>query len=918
MFEATKKNKTTSVNANQHNGGELFFKQLIQPKLTINEPGDKYEQEADEMAEKVMQRRNEPSKYVQKKAKNFFAGSQSESFFRATGIQAKLTVNQPHDDYEHEADAVAEKVVQRINEPSTSRPTRTALISTPGIQKKCADCEEEENLQREEEDDWEPIEELQMKRIFDGSVAPPLDDKNVQRRCSECDQEENLQRKLDLSYQENTSSGIEDTLNSSKGSGSLLPVPVREQMEESFGADFSTVRIYTDSAAVQMNKDLHAQAFTHGSDIYFGAGKYDANSYAGKHLLAHELTHVVQQELHKIWIPEIQRSAAADIVSEFSAALTLDEIGLGSELLKRASIGEYNFVIEALDTLSWNDRDDVCYYFMLSAKDDSLIELFSSQPEGRKMLDRIFDELTSGSVFGNEEEQADRIIKIKTKALVSETDFAGAITSDKTKIFPFKLPGMTVLCEPGLKAERKPDNSIWVSMNYNSRNCFEESAKLPEALFISGIQLNENEIIGVKMYDLGGKIIFKPALFLVQLYNQAISTTIESIATLAGFVAGGMGAEVAATTRIGTVLLWSDRIVNSAGFILTIIDEHRGWIIDEFGDKGIALLRWVDVLNALVAMYGGARALIEIPKAISGLASAVKDFRAQRELIKPVLSSNQIEVLNQIEPPLDDILESISDINSIPTEISQTPDLSVEETATAFPEIISPEVSSPLGSAIEPHPKITSNDASVSDITVNDDFARQVSDVKQIRSIQGISLEGVDYNVDFSRDLSGIAQGIVRKLEQQGFVRVDLINPEDLIQISKWFNREIGVLQSPYKNGLRLVLGTMEGVLKKQIRAGEVFVVHTHPVFSSKKGHFTLDIDKAGKNIEAVVDWSGQITYFNKTGILNPTSLAGDVKSMPAGFEAAFINSSGDIVGYAHIEVLVEGNAETTKVKVIE
>ncbi|MEO8568249.1 MAG: DUF4157 domain-containing protein, partial [Ginsengibacter sp.] len=81
----------------------------------------------------------------------------------------------------------------------------------------------------------------------------------------------------------------------SRGSGNPLPPAVREQMESSFGADFSGVKIHSDSASVQMNESLNAQAFTHGSDIYFNAGKYDANHTGGKHLLAHELTHVVQQ-----------------------------------------------------------------------------------------------------------------------------------------------------------------------------------------------------------------------------------------------------------------------------------------------------------------------------------------------------------------------------------------------------------------------------------------------------------------------------------------------------------------------------------------------------------------------------------------------------------------------------------------------
>lgn len=66
-------------------------------------------------------------------------------------------------------------------------------------------------------------------------------------------------------------------------------------MEPRFGTDFSGVRIHTSGDAVSMNKELHAQAFAHGSNIYFNEGKYNPGSNEGKQLLAHELTHVVQQ-----------------------------------------------------------------------------------------------------------------------------------------------------------------------------------------------------------------------------------------------------------------------------------------------------------------------------------------------------------------------------------------------------------------------------------------------------------------------------------------------------------------------------------------------------------------------------------------------------------------------------------------------
>jgi len=88
---------------------------------------------------------------------------------------------------------------------------------------------------------------------------------------------------------------LESRLSTNQGRGESLPEDTMEEMESSLGADLSKVRIHQDESAVQMSNELSAQAFTHGSDIYFNQGKYDTGSRDGQHLLAHELTHVVQQ-----------------------------------------------------------------------------------------------------------------------------------------------------------------------------------------------------------------------------------------------------------------------------------------------------------------------------------------------------------------------------------------------------------------------------------------------------------------------------------------------------------------------------------------------------------------------------------------------------------------------------------------------
>jgi len=84
---------------------------------------------------------------------------------------------------------------------------------------------------------------------------------------------------------------VEASLAAGKGGGTPLPNEVRDFMEPRFGADFSSVRVHTDSESAQLNRRLSAQAFTHGQDIYMGAGK----SVNNKALMAHELTHTIQQ-----------------------------------------------------------------------------------------------------------------------------------------------------------------------------------------------------------------------------------------------------------------------------------------------------------------------------------------------------------------------------------------------------------------------------------------------------------------------------------------------------------------------------------------------------------------------------------------------------------------------------------------------
>jgi tetratricopeptide (TPR) repeat protein len=218
-----------------------------------------------------------------------------------TTLQAKLTVGEPNDQYEQEADRVAAQVMSMGN--TAQQPLQRQTNEEDEVQMKPLAGSITPLVQRQPS--TEEDEELQM-RAAEGSLvqrqATSEDEDEIQmkaiQRQSAPEEEEDLQMKAiqrSPNGSAETSTDLEGQLNQTKGGGSALTGDVQSFMESRFGVDFSNVRVHTDSTAVAMNQSLGAQAFTHGQDVYFGSGKYDPGSHAGKELLAHELTHVVQQ-----------------------------------------------------------------------------------------------------------------------------------------------------------------------------------------------------------------------------------------------------------------------------------------------------------------------------------------------------------------------------------------------------------------------------------------------------------------------------------------------------------------------------------------------------------------------------------------------------------------------------------------------
>jgi hypothetical protein len=92
--------------------------------------------------------------------------------------------------------------------------------------------------------------------------------------------------------------------------GSALPDQVRQRMQTAMGHDFAHVRVHTGGSAGQQAKDINALAFTAGSHIYFGSGEFQPGTAKGDRLIAHELTHVIQHDEHRLSLPDSDRDVS--------------------------------------------------------------------------------------------------------------------------------------------------------------------------------------------------------------------------------------------------------------------------------------------------------------------------------------------------------------------------------------------------------------------------------------------------------------------------------------------------------------------------------------------------------------------------------------------------------------------------------
>ena len=298
-------------------GGSFFSS--VQTKLKIGAPGDKHEKQADAMADKVVNTPVNP-KSVQTKesdskvqrqgteeeaqAKLQRQGEEEEVQTQVQKQEEEETQAKLQKQEEEEAQAKLQKQEEEEAQPKLQKQEEEEAQAKlqrqeeeEPAQAKLQKQEEEEaqaKLQKQEEEETQ----AKLQKQEEEEAQPKLqkqEEEEAQAKLQRQEEEEPAQAKLQRKEEADATPDFEMKLAGTKGGGSPMPKDVRDEMEQKFGTSFKRVKIHSDSESYMLCEEINAQAFTRGNHIYFNKGKFSPGTKEGKLLLAHELTHVVQQ-----------------------------------------------------------------------------------------------------------------------------------------------------------------------------------------------------------------------------------------------------------------------------------------------------------------------------------------------------------------------------------------------------------------------------------------------------------------------------------------------------------------------------------------------------------------------------------------------------------------------------------------------
>lgn len=328
----TEKPKVSSVLQLQSEYGNAALQRMhaagaLQARLKIGQPGDKFEREADSVADRVMRMPDPAISRAEEKDETAqarpLAGMISPLAQRQPAEEevkkqpekeeekprARLLQREALDEEEikkqpeEEKDKVQAKFVQQQGE---EKEIKAHPEDEQADRKKMIRRQEEEEAQTQPMKEEEPLRKkpLQTKQEEEDVQKQGAVEEEVKKQPEK--EEANAQAKQNGNKTGMVSPRTESGINSIRGGGQPLSPVSRAFFEPRFGVDFSNVRVHADSKAAYLAGSIQAKAFTIGRDVVFGAGQYAPETSGGKHLLAHELTHVVQQR-KKVAKESVQR-----------------------------------------------------------------------------------------------------------------------------------------------------------------------------------------------------------------------------------------------------------------------------------------------------------------------------------------------------------------------------------------------------------------------------------------------------------------------------------------------------------------------------------------------------------------------------------------------------------------------------------
>jgi len=309
---------------------------FFQAKNKISSPNDAAEHEADNTAAKIM-RMHVPQnniafvpsskggifRQISEESDQDKVSAKFESPYIARFADVPVIGSSSRQSLNRQAQAEEEPVQRQAEEEEVQRQAEEEPVQRQAEEEEVQRQAEEEPLQRqadEEEVQRQAEEEPVQRQAEEQEVQRQAEEEPVQRQA----EDEEVQRKADEN--KDLPGNVGADIRNAKSAGTPLPLSVRKYMEPRFEANFSHVRIHTDDRASQLNKQINAKAFATSNHIFFADGQFQPETDDGKELLAHELTHTIQQGA------TVQRKEAAPTVSQQAGSGDVQRLGISDAL----------------------------------------------------------------------------------------------------------------------------------------------------------------------------------------------------------------------------------------------------------------------------------------------------------------------------------------------------------------------------------------------------------------------------------------------------------------------------------------------------------------------------------------------------------------------------------------------------------